>query len=567
MMIEHFPAFWMLLGAALLPLLPKEGRRGAFLLWPVMALVAILATPAGDMVTGSLLGHDLVIVRMDMLSRVFGIVFALTAIIGGIYALHIRDTSQQCAALIYAGGALGVTFAGDLLTLFIFWEVMAAGSVWLVWSRRTKQSAAAGNRYILFHLFGGALLMAGILLRGGDFAVERIATSGAGLAEWLMLLGIAVNVALPPLHGWLPDSYPRATVTGAVFLSAFTTKSAVYVLARMYPGWEILVGWGVLMALYGVVYAVINNDVRGVLSYSTISQIGYMVCGVGIGSELALNGVAAHAFCHVLYKGLLFMGMGLVIKTTGQQQLSRLGGFWRHQKLGVFLYMIGAVSIAGFPFFNGFISKSVIIAGANEQHLVVVGLLLMVASIGSFVHTGLRLPYFVWFGPDRGVRPDPAPTNMYVAMGIGAFVCTLLGVWPGLLYRLLPYEMDYSPYTWHHMGETIQVLTLAFVAFWLLRRRLAPKSMLLVDADGVYRVPLFSIGAWLTDAVNATFDACGRSSRRFAIFAQKFLANPVAFFRGTDRKTYDNDEDRPTIAVTAFLALVIVGALALWVST
>jgi len=564
-MIEKFPAFWLLLGAVIQPLLPKAGRQMSFLLWPIMALFAVFGTPAGDAITGSLLGHDLVLVRMDMLSRVFGIVFALTGIIGGVYALHNRDTSQQCAALLYGGGALGVTFAGDLLTLFIFWELMAAASVWLIWSRRTKEAAAAGNRYILFHLFGGALLMAGILLRG-DLTLEAIPRHSAGLAEWLMLLGIAVNVALPPFHAWLPDSYPRATVTGAIFLSAFTTKSAVYLLARMYPGWEILIAWGVIMALYGVVYAVLANDVRGILGYHIISQVGYMVCGVGIGTELAINGVAAHAFCHVLYKGLLFMGMGVVIKTTGIQELHKLGGFWRRQKLTMVLFMIGAFSISGFPFFNGFVSKSAIIAAAFDEHINWAGLLLLLASVGTFLHTGLKIPYFVWFGKDRGIRPDPTPSNMNWAMGIGAFFCVLIGVWPSLLYDYLPNKMDWSPYTWHHMGETMQLLTLTFVSFWLLRPKLAGQAKLPIDTDWFYRVPLKRLGEWLVDVVNATFDSSGRSARRFAIYAQRFLANPVAFWRGKDHKTYDNDEDRPTIAVTAFLALVIVGVLALWVS-
>ena len=564
-MIEKFPAYWLLLGAVIQPLLPREGRRWAFLIWPVMALTAVLNTPDGNVVTGTMLGHDLVVVHMDALSRVFGIVFAITGIIGGVFALHNRDTSQQCAALLYGGGALGVTFAGDLLTLFCFWALMAAASVWLIYSRRTKESAGAANRYIIVHLFGGALLMAGILLRG-DLAVERIFQHEAGLAEWLMLLGIAVNVGLPPLHAWLPDSYPRATVTGAVFLSAFTTKSAVYVLARLYPGWEILIAWGVIMALYGVVYAVLANDIRGILAYHIISQVGYMVCGVGIGTELAINGAAAHAFCHVLYKGLLFMGMGLVIKTTGIAELHRLGGFWRRQRLAMMLFMIGAFSISGFPLFNGFISKSAIIAAAMGEHLYGAGLLLLLASVGTFLHTGLKIPYFVWFGKDRGIQPDPAPTNMLWAMGAGAFFCTLLGLWPGLLYRLLPYDMDWHPYTLHHLGETMQILSMTFVCFWLLRPKLAGEPKLPIDTDWLYRKPLPVIGMKITIAVNRFFEKCGRSATRFAIAAQKFLANPAAVVMGADRRTYDPDNHRATIGVTALVALVLVGVLALWVA-
>jgi len=565
-MIDHFPALFLVLGAIVQPLLPAEGRRPLFLLWPIMALVSIVTTPLGTQIGGSMLGHDLVLVSVDSLSRVFGFVFALTGIIGGLFAYHVTDARQQTAALLYGAGALGVTFAGDLFTLFCFWELMAAASTVLIWARKSEDSQRAGNRYILVHLFGGALLMAGILLRG-DFSMTALDPARAGLGEWLMLLGIAVNVALPPLHAWLPDAYPRATVTGAVFLSAFPTKSAVYVLARLYPGWEILVGWGVLMALYGVVYAVLANDVRGILAYHIISQVGYMVCGVGIGSELAINGAAAHAFCHVLYKGLLFMGMGVVIKTTGTSELHRLGGFWRRQKAVMVLFMIGAFSISGFPLFNGFVSKSAIISAAMEDHRYVPGLLLLLASVGTFLHTGLKIPYFVWFGPDRGIRPEKPPVNMLWAMALGAFLCTLLGVAPGLLYRALPYPMEWTPFTRHHLGETIQILTFTFVAFWLLRPKLAGEALLPVDTDWIYRRPLKRAGSWTVTAVNALFSACDRSARRAGLGAQKILANPVAAVRGHDRRTYDADEDRPTIGVTALIALALAGLLALWVAS
>ena len=564
-MIENFPAFFLIVGALLQPFLPKEGRSVGFLVWPALALGTILTMPLGTELTANLIGNELVLVKVDKLSRVFGIVFALTGIIGGVFALHIHDRRQQCAALLYGAGALGVTFAGDLLTMFCFWELMAIASTILIWARNRPESQRAGNRYILVHLAGGGLLMAGILMRG-NFSMEALDPAKAGAAEWLMLLGIAVNVGLPPLHAWLPDSYPRATVTGAVFLSAFTTKSAVYVLARLYPGWEILIAWGVIMALYGVVYAVLANDIRGILAYHIISQVGYMVCGVGIGTELAINGAAAHAFCHVLYKGLLFMGMGLVIKTTGIAELHRLGGFWRRQRLAMMLFMIGAFSISGFPLFNGFISKSAIIAAAMGEHLYGAGLLLLLASVGTFLHTGLKIPYFVWFGKDRGIQPDPAPTNMLWAMGAGAFFCTLLGLWPGLLYRLLPYDMDWHPYTLHHLGETMQILSMTFVCFWLLRPKLAGEPKLPIDTDWLYRKPLPVIGMKITIAVNRFFEKCGRSATRFAIAAQKFLANPAAVVMGADRRTYDPDNHRATIGVTALVALVLVGVLALWVA-
>src|SRR6266571_4192049 len=182
---------------------------------------------------------------------------------------------------------------------------MSIGSVFLVWLRGTPASTAAGFRYFLFHIFGGLFLLAGLLLRHaalGTFAFTAVAPEAARYFDYLILIGFLVNAAFAPLHAWLPDAYPEATVTGAVFMSAFTTKTAVYVLLRGFAGTEVLVWLGAAMAVYGVVYAVLENDARRLLAYHIISQVGYMVCGVGIGSALAANGATAHAFAHILYK-------------------------------------------------------------------------------------------------------------------------------------------------------------------------------------------------------------------------------------------------------------------------
>jgi multicomponent Na+:H+ antiporter subunit D len=300
---------------------------------------------------------------------------------------------------------------------------------------------------------------------------------------------VALNAAVPPLHAWLADAYPKATVTGAVFLSAFTTKSAVYVLVRVFPGWEILLALGVIMALYGVVFAVLANDIREILAYHIISQVGYMVAGVGIGTELALNGTTAHAFSHILYKALLFMGAGVVLETTGRSKLTELGGLGKQMPVALWLYMVGAFSISGFPLFNGFISKSVIVSAAGEAHIEWAVLLLTLASVGTFLSIGLKLPYFTWYGEDCGVRPTQPPAMMYVGMAIVASLCFLFGVMPSLLYRYLPYAMSYEPYTIPHLVEMTQIPIFTFVAFWMYRSKLAGKPTITLDTDWVYRKP------------------------------------------------------------------------------
>jgi multicomponent Na+:H+ antiporter subunit D len=407
---------------------------------------------------------------------------------------------QQTSALAYAGGALGVTFAGDFFTLFFFWEIMAAASTWLIWARQTEASDKAGMRYVLVHIFGGGLLMSGILLHlngGGSFLIENLEQTYS-LANILMLLGVGLNSAIPPLHAWLADAYPRATITGAVFMSAFTTKSAVYILIRLFPGWDILVYWGVAMALYGVVYAVLVNDIREILAYHIVSQVGYMVAGVGIGTEMAINGTTAHAFSHILYKSLLFMGAGAVIHATGKSKLTELGGFAKKMPIVVGLYMIGAFSISGFPLFNGFISKSMVVSSAGAAHFPTVMLLLILASVGTFLHTGLKLPYFTWFGEKKSdFSVSDVPLNMKIAMGMGAFFCTLFGVYPDLLYSYLPYAVDYEPYTVYHLVEMLQILVFTFVGFWLLRKKLEGTPHIALDTDWFYRKP--------ADAVQYTF--------------------------------------------------------------
>jgi multicomponent Na+:H+ antiporter subunit D len=551
----------MIAGALVLPLLPKKTRSTAFLIFPLMTLLVIWTSPFGEISSVSYAGYTLTLVSMDALSRIFGTIFALIAFIGGVYAFNVKETAQQSAALLYAGGAVGVVFAGDYFTLFIFWELMAVASAYLIWARRTKEAQQAGMRYILVHLFGGSLLLSGILLHlssGGSLRIEQIAPN-ASLSSWLILLGVGLNAAIPPLHAWLSDAYPKATIAGAVFLSAFTTKTAVYVLIRLFAGWEILIFAGVIMTLYGVIYAVLANNIREILAYHIISQVGFMVTGVGIGTALALNGAVAHAFCHILYKALLFMGAGAVLQTTGISQLTNLGGFARYQKATLALYMIGAFSISGFPLFNGFISKSMIVSAAGYAHYDIIMLLLMLASVGTFLSIGLKLPYFTWFGEDRGIRPTKTPKAMLAAMGIASFFCILLGVAPSLLYAYLPYEATYSPYTIPHLLEALQIPAFTFVAFWMLRGKLAGSPTITIDTDWFYRKPAGVVRTVFVDWVSVFFDAAERKSLALAHFISELSKNPVRFFFHDDSASTLYSPGRYRQPITAIMLFVLFG--------
>lgn len=553
------PVFYMIAGAILLPFIPKGLRSALFILFPLTALVVIWNLPDGYLLKVPFVGYELLLCEVDPLNRVFGIIFSLIAVIGGFYSYHFKETAHQCAALLYAGGALGVTFAGDYFTLFIFWELMAVASTYLIWARRTAESEKAGMRYLLVHLFGGSLLLTGILLHvnhSGSIIITSLIPDGA-VSSWLILAGVALNTAIPPLHAWLADAYPKATVTGAVFLSAFTTKSAVLILIKIFAGWEILIFFGVMMALYGVVYAVLANDIREILAYHIISQVGYMVAGVGIGTEMAINGTTAHAFSHILYKALLFMGAGVVLHTTGKSKLTELGGIAKAQPVTLWLYMIGAFSISGFPLFNGFISKSMVVSAAGEAHFDTAMLLLLLASVGTFLHTGLKLPYFTWWSEAKEkIVPAKPPVNMHIGMALAAFFCVLFGIYPTLLYSYLPFTVNYQPYTLYHLTESVQILTFTFIAFWMLRSKLAGESLIALDTDWFYRRPARLVQKIFVDSVEFIFNYSDKIADRMVKGLVLFGRNPLALFNPAEKGTdYHPDEHR---ASTQLLTILII---------
>ena len=560
------PALIMLAGAILLPMLPRNCRSFFSLFVPLVALGFVWLAPSGTHLTLKLMDYHLVVYKVDKLSRVFGMIFALITVIGCLFAFHVKEAAKQTSALLYSAGALGVTFAGDFITLFVFWELMSIPSTYLIWARGTRESEKAGMRYLMFHIFGGGLLFAGILIHTaetGGILIEQL-TARNSLSSWLILAGVALNAAVVPLHAWLSDAYPKATVTGAVFLSALTTKTAVYVLLRVFPGWEILITLGVLMALYGVVFAVLANDIREILAYHIISQVGYMVTGAGIGTEMAINGASAHAFSHILYKALLFMGAGAVLHTTGKSKLTDLGGLRKRQPLILWLYMIGAFSISGFPLFNGFISKSMVIAAAGAAHHQMAMLLLLLASVGTFLHTGLKLPYGTWYGEDKGISPLPPPRNMYFAMAAAAFFCLLHGIMPGLLYDMLPYQVHFAPYTFPHLVETSQILIFTFVAFWIFRKQLAGEIGITLDVDWFYRRPARWVQRIFLEDLETAFNKVETLSMDIVGKLSLLSKNPMLLFTKSGGKYFSPDTYRPAIQTLIVLVLFSFVLISFW---
>ncbi len=486
------PALIFILGALLIPLVPGKLKQVYILLLPIAGLINLLNIPMGTHFILEFQDYTLIFGEVDRLSRVFGIIFHVISFISIIYILNFNKNVEYVAGFMYAGSALGAIFAGDLITFFFFWEALTVSSMFLILARKTKKSMQAAFRYTLVHAVGGLILLAGILIHahqsGGSFEFGKIGLAGIG--SYLIFIGFGINCAWPLLHSWLVDAYPEATIGGVVFLSAFTTKTAVYALARAFPGEVPLIWLGTGMAAFPIFFAVIENDLRRVLAYSLINQVGFMVVGIGIGTELAINGAVAHAFNDILFKGLLFMSVGAVMYRTGKVNATDLGGLYKSMPLTCLFCIVGAASISAFPLFSGFVSKSLVMSAAAHEHLWIVWFVLLFAAAGVFHHAGIKIPFFTFYGHDAGHRVKEAPLNMLIAMGIAAFLCIFIGTFPQYLYNLLPYQVDYEPYTYGHVLGQLQLLFFSAMAFTLLfLSGIYPAEIraINIDADWFYR--------------------------------------------------------------------------------
>lgn len=522
-MPSSVPPFLIFFAAALVvPLLRGMPRvRMAWLvLIPIAGALNAMGIQEGYQLQYEFLGYTLTLVRADRLAMMFGHLFHLGAFIAIVYSLHLKRgehaTLQHTSAVIYAGSALGAVFAGDFITLFVFWELLAVSSVFLIWARRTPRATSAGMRYLLVHVVSGVTLLAGAMVHAHATGSLEFGPMGLeGLAGWLVLLGFGVKAAFPLLHSWLIDAYPEGTPTGTVFLSAFTTKVAVYALARGYAGTDALIYVGAVMACFPIFYAVIENDLRRTLGYSMINQIGFMVCGIGVGTQLAINGAVSHAFNDVLFKGLLFMSMGAVMHMTGKTKASDLGGLYKTMPITMTLCVIGALSISAVPLFNAFVSKSMIMSALLEEHYNWIWPVMLFASAGVVEHAGIKIPFFAFFAHDSGIRTREPPWNMLAAMAVGAAACLAVGIWPDeLLYGILPHAVDYEPYTATHILTQLQLLAFAIgavAAFHLWKIYPAEIPSVNLDADWLYRRAAARVVRVTGGAVGAA-DAAFRSA-------------------------------------------------------
>ena len=583
-MLSSLPPFVLFfVGAVVIAFTRGTVRKVLILAIPLVGgLNLLFGVEPGLHLQFDLLGYTLTPYRADKLSLLFGYLFHLAAFLGFIYALHLGDGApegsvagevgeddivgnasaglQHVAAMVYAGSALGAVFAGDFITLFIFWELLAISSAFLVWARKSERSYATGFRYLIIHVISGVLLLSGALMLAhetGSIEFGHVGLAGTGAAGWILLLSFGIKAGFPLLHNWITEAYPESTPTGTVFLSAFTTKVAVYALARSFVGTDVLIYIGTAMTFFPIFYAVLENDLRRVLGYSMINQIGFMVAGIGIGTSMAVNGAVAHAFADVIFKGLLFMSMGAVMTMTGRTKGTDLGGIYKTMPFTAGLCIVGASAISAFPLFSAFVTKSMIMVAAIEEHHYVVWLFMLFASAGVLEHAGIKIPFFSFFAHDSGIRAKEPPRNMLIAMSIGAVLCVLIGVFPAQFYTLLPYEMDYHPYDLRHVVTQLQLLAFGALGFiTLVKSGVYPdeKRAIHVDAEWFYR----KAGPWLIGTV-------GRAVTRVDVYVRSSVLEFVGSIMHGAKRTHGPvgplAKSWPTGSMVLWVAILLVAYL------
>ncbi|PSQ40580.1 Na(+)/H(+) antiporter subunit D [Halobacteriales archaeon SW_5_68_122] len=558
-MLDVVPPFVpVLVAAAVAAVAPRKvGHAVGVLATAGVAVVSLLA-PAGTHLPTALFGFETVLYQVDEFSRLMGVIFGLIGAAAVLYA-HASEAegTMTAAALSYVGTSLGAVFAGDWLTLVFFWELMAVTSTLLVWHYGGR-AVRTGFRYAVAHGIGGSLVLGAVAWQYAEvgsllFGAGGTAGVASGIPALLMTVGIGVNVGFVGLHTWLPDTYPSPHVAASVFLCVYTTKTGVYAMFRAFPEGQLAIAYmGGAMAVFGAFMALLQEDMRRLLSYHIISQVGYMIAGVGIGTTLATAGAFGHVFNHILYKALLFMSIGVVIYRTGIEDITEVGGLWRVMPATFVSYLLGAAAISGVPGFNGFVSKGIVVAEAHKSmKMFVIGSeemflggedllwwLLIVGGVGTFM-SFIKLGYYVFFHGEATVDPDDAKPGQAVPMLAVGGLCLALGLLPGTLFEVLPNTATvaekYTTYTVSHVLEAVILGAVGFAGFFALKTPLS-KATWIPDVDRVLNPTVFYGGRALAVFVTGTWAAVDRAAVGLVSAAYRIGADPGRFaYRTADR--------------------------------
>ncbi len=538
----------ILIATAVALAVPRRVGYAVGLVATAVTVPWVLLAPTGTALTVAPLGVEQTLYRVDTLTRpvaaVFGFVAALA--VGYAYATG-ADDRTNAYALAYMGVSVAAVLAGDWLTLVFAWELMAVTATVLVW-HHGGDAVRPAFRYAVYHLVGGALLVGAVVLHyaaTGSFAIEGGFTTGLPTA--LAALGVGVNLGFVGLHYWVPDTYPRPHVAASVVLAGFTTKVAVYALARVVPDGNELVAWmGGAMVLYAVWQAILQTDIRRLLSYHIVSQVGYMVVAVGLGTAAGTAGAVAHLSAHVLYKGLLFMIAGALLFRVGTENLSRLGGLGRRLPVTFAVFLVAALAISGVPGFSGFVSKGLILKAVDAGGADLLWWALVFGGVGT-VLSFAKVGYYAFLraAPER-LEVRPAPGALTAVLVVAAVPSVVFGLTPGLLYGAVPGDAaGFDPYAVAELTKAALVTAAGLLGFVVLRGPLG-------------RVPSVDVDRLLHPAAFRLADGVARATIAASRGVQRVLATALARAGET---IADDDRRDATLAGIGTTLLVVVATL------
>lgn len=576
------PAFWLLAGGILLFITPRILRLPIVIAAPLLVLwqEQLLLGLSGPFPPLRYLRYELMLFHPHDYSHLFTVAFALVALLAGLFAHFVKAGRVELAlGYLSAAAACGIVYAGDLITLFLCWEALAVTSLFLIWQGETNASRGAGIRYALVHFLGGMLLLGGIiahvaatdstLLTSFHFSAERwLWTSthysydiaASSWAIWMIFAGVLINAGAPPFSAWIADAYPESSASGMPFLSAFTTKAAVFVLLTFFSGTQVLVYLGMFMLAQGMLLAMLENDFRRLLAFATLAQLGVLLVGIGMGGPLAEQGVALHAFNHLIYNALLVILAGVVmVQTQGRHRFTDLGGLSRHMPFTAFCALIGVLSLAGLPGTGGYVGKSFISDAAGQYELGWVYIGLTLAAAVALVYGALRFLWFTFFHPPR-IRRGYTEASVPVLLVLGILTASVL--LPGslhamLLYPLLPAEAEGHPFALSHVVAQLQLLAFSAFAFFFFLPLFRPTTTVTLDTDWFYRRLLAQTVFGLEKLLGLGYTAGMFSVRRLAQFFTTFiirLTGPGGSFA----------ETRPLANTTLIVAVLLAGYLLLY---
>lgn len=423
----------------------------------VAALVRLLQT--GQALEVNLFGWDgplQLALHVDALSVLFALMgagiggFVLLYSIG--YMAHDKAATRFYATmLVFIGGFIGLVYSANLFILYLCWEVVGLCSFSLVGFWYTNEEAVNGARKVLLmtHIAGYGLLAAILMIyyRTGsalwtDPAVGQAFTGGVFV---LMLVALVAKSVQVPLHTWIPEAMAAPTPVSALLHAACYVKAGVYLAARMHSfgawpaAWGDTLMWvGTVTMAVGVMYAMVQTDLKRMLAFSTVSQIGYMMMGLGIGTPLAITAGLLHCLNHGFFKGGLFLTAGSVQHAAGTRDMNHLGGLAQRMPQTTLSWLVGVGSMMGFPLMSGFASKWMLYAAALQAGQVTPAVIAWAVSLGT-VFMGVKATSAVFLGPlpENAKEAHESPGSMVWGMGLLAAGSVILGIAPQLAVNTL----------------------------------------------------------------------------------------------------------------------------------